>query len=128
MKKFKITAKFSTYCTIEISATDENDAYLKAKELDGGDFEPHEHGDWEISSVVEVAPTLTLEQVAFIDAYGNSVAGATRDEVVEFLLHDSEVEGDAFCNKYGTGTYSSIMDARMVWLNALNFADRKAAQ
>lgn len=128
MPKFKITAKFVTYCTIEIDAENENDAYLKAKELDGGDFEPWEHGDWEISSVTEVAPALTLEQVAFLDAYGNSVAGATRDEVVEFLLHDAELDGDAFCEKHGTGTYSSIMDARMVWLNALNFADRKAAQ
>lgn len=54
MKKFKVTAKFTTYCTIEIDAEDENDAYLKGKGLDGGDFEPHEHGDWEIYDVSEV--------------------------------------------------------------------------
>lgn len=51
MKKFKVTAKFTTYCTVEVLAEDENDAYLKAKEMDGGDFEPWEHGDWEIYNV-----------------------------------------------------------------------------
>jgi len=55
MKKFKVTAKFTTYCTIEIEAENENDAYLKGKELDGGDFEPHEHGDWEIYTVQELS-------------------------------------------------------------------------
>lgn len=54
MKTFKVTAKFTTYCTIEIKAEDEHEAYLKGKELDGGDFEPHEHGDWEIYNVKEV--------------------------------------------------------------------------
>jgi len=54
MKKFKVTAKFTTYCTIWLMAEDENDAYLKGKGLDGGDFEPHEHGDWEIYDVSEV--------------------------------------------------------------------------
>lgn len=54
MKTFKVTAKFTTYCTIEIEAEDEHDAYLKGWERDGGDFEHHEHGGWEIYDVKEV--------------------------------------------------------------------------
>lgn len=118
MKKFKVTAKFTTYCTIEILAKDENDAYLKAKEMDGGDFEPHGHGDWEIDKVQEVAPMLTREQVAFIDAYGSSVADASRDELVAFFVMDD----DAFIDAHSTGTYSSIMDAYCMWNNAIDFA------
>ena len=122
MKKFKVTAKFTTYCTVAILAEDENDAYLKAKEMDGGDFEPHEHGEWEIDKVQEVAPVLTREQVAFTDAYCNSVADATREEVVEFLQFHTWAEGDEFIERHGTGTYGSIMDAYCVWNNAIEFA------
>lgn len=124
MPKFKITAKFVTYCTIEIDAENENDAYLKAKELDGGDFEPWEHGDWEISSVTEIVPALTEEQAAFMATYADAVADATPEEVRQFL----EMDGDAFIEKHGVHTYTTIMDARLVWLQALNFTDRKAAQ
>jgi hypothetical protein len=118
MKNFQITAKFTTYCTVEILAEDENDAYLKAKEMDGGDFEPHAHGEWEIDKVQEVAPVLTPEQLAFIDAYGDSVADATREEIVAFFVID---DADAFCDRYGTGTYSSIMDACCIWNRAMDF-------
>jgi hypothetical protein len=128
MKKFKITASYTHYCTAEINAENLEQAEAQARDMDGGSFTPSHTDDWKIERVDEVVRALTLEQVAFLDAYGNSVANATRDEVVEFLLHDVELDGDAFCDKHGTGTYSSIMDARMVWLNALNFADRKAAQ
>lgn len=121
MPKFKVTAKFVTLCTIEIDADDENDAYLKAKELDGGDFEPWQHGDWEISSVVEVPQQLTEEQEAFLATYADAVADATPEQVRQFL----QMDDDAFIEKYSTGTYSSIMDARLVWLQALNFADTK---
>lgn len=121
MKNYQVTAKFTTYCTIEILAEDENDAYLKAKEMDGGDFEPHGHGDWEIDKVQEVAPVLTREEVAFIDAYCCSVADATREEVVEFLQAKAWGEGDAFIERHGTGTYGSIMDACCIWNNAIEF-------
>jgi len=122
MKKFKVTAKFVTYCTVEILANTEDDAYLKAKQMDGGDFEPHGHGDWEIYRVQEVAPVLTREQIAFLDSYCNSVADATREEVVEFLQFQTWAEGDEFIERHGTGTYSSIMDAYCVWNNAMEFA------
>lgn len=121
MKKFKVTAKFTTYCTVEILAEDENDAYLKAKEMDGGDFEPWQHGDWEIDKVQEVAPMLTREQVAFIDAYCDGV-GDYPAEVVEawFLIDD----GDEFNERYGAGNsaYTSIADAHNMWRSALAYA------
>ena len=119
MKTFQVTAKFTTYCNVEIWAEDEDDAYRKAKEMDGGSFEPWEHGDWEISSVEEVEPMLTPEQLAFIEAYGNSVADATREEIAAFFVMD---DADSFSDRYGTGTYGSIMDAYCMWNRAMDFA------
>jgi len=124
MKKFKITASYTHYCTAEIDAENLQQAEEQARDMDGGSFTPSHTDDWKIERVDEVPHALTEEQAAFIEAYGTSVADATAAQIVEFFHMDD----DAFIEKFSTGTYSSIMDARMVWLNALNFADRKAAQ
>jgi len=124
MKKFKITASYTHYCTAEIDAENLEQAEAQARDMDGGSFTPSHTDDWKIERVDEVPRALTEEQAAFIEAYGTSVADATAAEIVEFFRMDD----DAFIEKFSTGTYSTIMDARMVWLNALNFADRKAAQ
>ena len=124
MKKFKITASYTHYCTAEIDAENLEQAEAQARDMDGGSFTPSHTDDWKIERVDEVPFVLTEEQAAFIEAYGTSVADATAAEIVEFFRMDD----DAFIEKFSTGTYSTIMDARMVWLNALNFADRKAAQ
>jgi hypothetical protein len=55
MKKFKVTACYSTYCTAEVEAENEDQAYEIAKDMDGGDFkESGELGDWHINEVKEV--------------------------------------------------------------------------
>lgn len=51
MKKFKVTASFSTYCTVEIFAKNEDDAYDIAAKMDGGQFEPRGSDSWTIESV-----------------------------------------------------------------------------
>ena len=54
-KKFKATAAYITYCTIEIEADDKDQAYDIARDTDGGDFTPsNEYFDWHISDVQEV--------------------------------------------------------------------------
>lgn len=117
MKKFQVTARFTTYCTVEILAEDENDAYLKAKEMDGGDFEPWEHGGWEIDNVEEVEPVFTRDQLAFMDAYATACAAENRETVEAFFMID---DGDDFCDRHGTGAYSSIMDAYQMWQLAIS--------
>jgi len=51
MKKFKVTASFSTYCTVEILAEDQDAAYDIAHNMDGGQFEPCGSDSWTIESV-----------------------------------------------------------------------------
>jgi len=55
MKTYKVTASYTTQCTIEIEAEDEDQAYQLARELDGGSFETVIDGDdWQIDHVTEV--------------------------------------------------------------------------
>jgi len=55
MKKFKVTACYYTYCTAEVEAETEDDAFEKARDMDGGDFKPsHENFDWHINQVTEI--------------------------------------------------------------------------
>jgi hypothetical protein len=58
MKKFKVTACYYTYCTAEVEAEDEDQAYDIARDMDGGDFTPSENNfDWHINNVVEIKET-----------------------------------------------------------------------
>jgi hypothetical protein len=56
MKKFKVTACYYTYCTAEVEAETEDDAFEKARDMDGGSFDADEHSgsDWHINEVEEV--------------------------------------------------------------------------
>jgi len=57
MKKFKVTACYYTYCTAEVEAENEDQAYEIAKDMDGGDFtESRDNYDWHINEVKEVTP------------------------------------------------------------------------
>jgi hypothetical protein len=54
MKKFKVTARYTVYCSAIIEAKDEDEAFSIAKVMDGGDFavEPDSGlGDWSIEGV-----------------------------------------------------------------------------
>jgi len=121
MPKFKVTASYVSYCHAEIEADNLEHAEELARELDGGEFIPADRDDWNIEEVEEIPQELTEEQEAFLATYADAVADATPEQVRQFL----QMDDDAFIEKYSTGTYSSIMDARLVWLQALNFADTK---
>jgi hypothetical protein len=55
MKTYKITASYLTFCTLEIEAENENQAWLSALAADGGDFHNEgETGDWKIEQVEEI--------------------------------------------------------------------------
>ena len=59
MKKFKVTASYITYCTAEVIAEDEDQAYEIARDMDGGDFTAsRENFDWHISQVTEIKETV----------------------------------------------------------------------
>ena len=55
MKKYKVTASYLTFCTLEIEANSEDEAWDIARETDGGDFECTEDlNDWSINEIEEV--------------------------------------------------------------------------
>jgi hypothetical protein len=55
MKKYKITAYYYTYCYAEVEATDEDQAYDIARDMDGGSFSSSaDKGDWRIVGVEEI--------------------------------------------------------------------------
>lgn len=55
MKKFKITASFTSYCHAEIEAETQEEAERIAHDMDGGDFTPaQDNDDWTIEAVREV--------------------------------------------------------------------------
>jgi hypothetical protein len=55
MKKYKVIAAYTTYCTLEIEARDYFEAHDIANEADGGDFTPSMHNDdWHIVNIVEI--------------------------------------------------------------------------
>jgi hypothetical protein len=55
MKNFKVTACYYTYCTAEIEAENEEQAYEIARNTDGGFFtDSGDLGDWHINDVTEI--------------------------------------------------------------------------
>jgi len=58
MKKFKVFACYTTYCTAEVEAEDRDQAYEIARDMDGGDFTPsEEYFDWHINDVQKIKET-----------------------------------------------------------------------
>ena len=55
MKKFKVTAHYITYLYAEIEAEDIDEAWKKAKEMDGGQFKQCQDvaDDWSVDDVYE---------------------------------------------------------------------------
>jgi hypothetical protein len=59
MKKFKVFACYTTYCTVEVEAEDSDHAEALAKEIDGGQFIPSkECFDWHINHAQEIKETV----------------------------------------------------------------------
>jgi hypothetical protein len=57
MKQYKVTACYTVYCYATVEAENKDEAYVIAKQMDGGDFVmEHDTGlsDWHIDSVHEV--------------------------------------------------------------------------
>ena len=53
MAKYRVYANYTVSLYADIEAEDSQDAYEKAKDMDGGDFVECSLGDWHISADVE---------------------------------------------------------------------------
>lgn len=69
--------------------------------------------------IYPIKRNLTVEEIAFMDAYQSNVSGAPPHAVEAFLRAESH---DQFCEEYGLEYYSGLADARGVWQDALAFA------
>jgi len=54
MKTYKVVAACTSYVYCLVKAEDEQQAWDKAREIDGGDFDDAGYGSWIIDSVDEV--------------------------------------------------------------------------
>jgi len=54
MKTFKVVAASTSYVYCLVKAEDEQQAWDKAREIDGGDFDDAGYGSWIIDTVEEV--------------------------------------------------------------------------
>lgn len=55
MPKYKVTACYYTFCTAEVEAENEEQAYEIARDMDGGDFtDSRDCQDWHINDIQEV--------------------------------------------------------------------------
>jgi len=87
-----------------------------------GDKEPDEH-DYLVANLKEKVPrSLTVEEQAFVEAYLNCVAIADREDVIRFLIADSEKRSSREFYDSMSDVYTSICDAKEVWYAAMQFA------
>ena len=77
-----------------------------------------QHGNLISQDVHEIKRNLTVEEIAFMDAYQRNVADAHPNIVEDFLRMD----GDEFREKHGCEYGTGLADARGVWHDALGFA------
>jgi hypothetical protein len=71
--------------------------------------------------VYPIKRNLTVEEIAFMDAYHSNVGGAP-PHVVEAYLRSED--NDQFCEEYGNEYYSGLADALGVWEDAIAFASK----
>jgi hypothetical protein len=56
MKKFRVVASYTMYCTVDIEAEDRDEAWDIAINLDGGSFDhdANSYGDWNIDEMIDI--------------------------------------------------------------------------
>ena len=92
--------------------------------LETGDTGSDSHWDQTVIGVKEIPHQrdLTLEDVAFVDAYCRAVAVAPRAEVVRWVSVDPEYRSSREFYDSMSDIYTSIADAHEVWYCAMQFA------
>jgi hypothetical protein len=53
MPKYIVTASYITYCTMEVEAESQDEAWDIARAADGGDFTEDNSTDWEVVEIRE---------------------------------------------------------------------------
>ena len=117
--KYKVTARYTIFCNIEVDADSTSDAFEKAFASDLKDYNHSSPEDFEMKDAELLEANFTEEQQAFMKAYHSNVGSAPSDVVKAFILSESH---DEFCREYGNEYYSGLADAIGVWDDALAYA------
>ena len=119
--KYKVTARYTIFCNIEVDAGSTSDAFEKAFASDLKDYTHSSPEDFEIKDAELLEANFTEEQQAFMKAYHSNVGSAPSDVVKAFILSESH---DEFCREHGNEYYSGLADAIGVWDDALAYVRR----
>ena len=119
--KYKVTARYTIFCNIEVDADSTSDAFEKAFASDLKDYTHSSPEDFEMKDAELLEANFTEEQQAFMKAYHSNVGSAPSDVVIAFILSESH---DEFCREYGNEYYSGLADAIGVWDDALAYVRR----
>jgi len=129
MKTYQITV-YSTVTKLHtVNAYSKEGAIACAGDImspmETGDVGSDPHWKQIVTYVQELPYTLrdlTLEDVAFVDAYCSAVAVAPRAEVVRYVATDPEYRSEREFYDSMSEYYTSIADAHEVWYQAMQFA------
>ena len=69
--------------------------------------------------IYPIKRNLTVEEIAFMEAYTRNVGDADSNYVEAYLRSEDDRQ---FCEKYGNEYYTGLADAHGVWESALKFA------
>ena len=119
--KYKVTARYTIFCNIEVDADSTSDAFEKAFASDLKDYTHSSPEDFEIKDAELLEANFTEEQQAFMKAYHSNVGSAPSDVVKAFILSENH---DEFCREHGNEYYSGLADAIGVWDDALAYVRR----
>ena len=119
--KYKVTARYTIFCNIEVDADSTSDAFEKAFASDLKDYTHSSPEDFEMKDAELLEANFTEEQQAFIKAYHSNVGSAPSDVVKAFILSESH---DEFCREHGNEYDSGLADAIGVWDDALAYVRR----
>ena len=115
--KYKVTARYTIFCNIEVDADSTSDAFEKAFASDLKDYTHSSPEDFEMKDAELLVDNFTKEQQAFMDAYHSNVGSAPSDVVKLFLLTKDDDDFYEDHSEY----YSGLADAHGVWDDAKRY-------
>jgi hypothetical protein len=107
--KYKASARYMTYCNLEVEADNENDAFDKAFRAPMSDCINHRYEGFEVTDVELTDDNFTGDQRVFMLAFDSCVGDVPSDVLKQFVL--LEDDKDFKHREY----YTSLADARSLW-------------
>jgi len=120
--KYKATARYMTYCNLEVEADNESDAIEKAFRAKMEENTNHRHEGFEVTDVELTDDNFNDDQRVFMTAFENCVGNVPSDVLKQFVLlkDDNEFKDMEY--------YGSLADARSLWEFAKKFYTKEKSE